>query len=55
MDKQEVKEEHKQQELPAEVKARTAAGQMEAARARMMDAVPTADVSSPTRPTSPSR
>ena len=44
MDKQEVKDEHKQQELPARSRARSAAAAMELARARMMDAVPTADV-----------
>ena len=44
MDKQEVKEEHKQQELPTEVKGAQRRRAMELARARMMDAVPTADV-----------
>jgi flagellar biosynthetic protein FlhB len=44
MDKQEVKEEHKQEELPAEVKGAQRRRAMELARARMMDAVPTADV-----------
>jgi len=44
MDKQEVKDEHKQQELPAEVKGMQRRRAMEMARARMMDAVPTADV-----------
>jgi flagellar biosynthetic protein FlhB len=44
MDKQEVKEEHKQQELPAEIKGAQRRRAMELARARMMDAVPTADV-----------
>jgi flagellar biosynthesis protein FlhB len=44
MDKQEVKDEHKQQELPAEVKSMQRRRAMEMARARMMDAVPTADV-----------
>jgi flagellar biosynthetic protein FlhB len=44
MDKQEVKDEHKQQELPAEVKGLQRRRAMEMARARMMDAVPTADV-----------
>ena len=44
MDKQEVKDEHKQQELPAEVKGMQRRRGMEMARARMMDAVPTADV-----------
>ena len=44
MDKQEVKDEHKQQELPSEVKGAQRRRAMELARARMMDAVPTADV-----------
>jgi flagellar biosynthesis protein FlhB len=44
MDKQEVKDEYKQQELPSEVKAQQRRRAMELARARMMDAVPTADV-----------
>ncbi len=44
MDKQEVKDEHKQQELPAEVRGMQRRRGMELARARMMDAVPTADV-----------
>jgi flagellar biosynthesis protein FlhB len=44
MDKQEVKDEHKQQELPSEVKSMQRRRAMEMARARMMDAVPTADV-----------
>jgi flagellar biosynthetic protein FlhB len=44
MDKEEVKREHKQQELPAEVKGTQRRRAMELARARMMDAVPTADV-----------
>jgi flagellar biosynthetic protein FlhB len=44
MDKQEVKDEHKQQELPAEVKSMQRRRAMEMASARMMDAVPTADV-----------
>ena len=44
MDKQEVKDEQKQQELPAEVGRACAAARCELARARMMDAVPTADV-----------
>jgi flagellar biosynthetic protein FlhB len=44
MDKQEVKDEHKQQELPSEVKGQQRRRAMEMARARMMDAVPTADV-----------
>jgi flagellar biosynthesis protein FlhB len=44
MDKEEVKQEHKQQELPSEVKGMQRRRGMELARARMMDAVPTADV-----------
>jgi flagellar biosynthesis protein FlhB len=44
MDKEEVKREHKQQELPTEVKGAQRRRAMELARARMMDAVPTADV-----------
>ena len=44
MDKQEVKDEGKQQQLPAEVKGAQRRRAMELARARMMDAVPTADV-----------
>ena len=44
MDKQEVKEEAKQQQLPPEVKGALRRRQMAAARARMMAAVPTADV-----------
>ena len=44
MDKQEVKDEHKQQQLPSEVKSAQRRRAMEMARARMMDAVPTADV-----------
>jgi flagellar biosynthetic protein FlhB len=44
MDKQEVKEEHKQEELPAEIRGAQRRRAMEMARARMMDAVPTADV-----------
>jgi flagellar biosynthesis protein FlhB len=44
MDKEEVKQEHKQQELPAEVRGMLRRRAMEMARARMMDAVPTADV-----------
>ena len=44
MDKQEVKQEHKQQELPNEIKAAQRRRAMELAKARMMDAVPTADV-----------
>jgi flagellar biosynthetic protein FlhB len=48
MDKQEVKEEHKQQQLPPEVRAAMRRRQVAAARARMMQAVPTADVVVPT-------
>jgi flagellar biosynthetic protein FlhB len=44
MDKQEVKEEHKQYALPAEVRAAMRRRQLANARARMMQAVPTADV-----------
>jgi flagellar biosynthesis protein FlhB len=44
MDKQEVKEEMKQQSLPAEVKMTMRRRQMMASRARMMAAVPEADV-----------
>ena len=44
MDKQDVKDEYKQQQLPAEVKSAQRRRAMELARARMMDAVPTADV-----------
>jgi flagellar biosynthetic protein FlhB len=44
MDKQEVRDELKNQDLPAEVKGQIRRRAMEAARARMMDAVPTADV-----------
>jgi flagellar biosynthesis protein FlhB len=44
MDKEEVKREHKQQELPSEIKGAQRRRAMELARARMMDAVPTADV-----------
>ncbi|HEY3189626.1 MAG TPA: flagellar biosynthesis protein FlhB [Solirubrobacteraceae bacterium] len=44
MDKQEVKEEAKQQQLPPEVRGALRRRQMAAARARMMAAVPTADV-----------
>ncbi len=43
-DKEEVKQEHKQQELPSEVKGMQKRRAIELARARMMDAVPTADV-----------
>ncbi len=44
MDKQEVKDEAKQQMLPAEVRAALRRRQMSIARARMMADVPTADV-----------
>jgi flagellar biosynthetic protein FlhB len=44
MDKQEVREEAKGQDLPAEVKGAIRRRQREAARARMMAAVPDADV-----------
>jgi flagellar biosynthetic protein FlhB len=44
MDKQSVKEEGKQQELPAEVKQAQRRRAFELSSARMMDAVPTADV-----------
>jgi flagellar biosynthesis protein FlhB len=44
MDKQEVKDEHKQQSLPNEVKSMQRRRAMELANARMMDDVPTADV-----------
>jgi flagellar biosynthetic protein FlhB len=44
MNKQEVKDEHKQQELPGEVKGAQRRRAMQLARTRMMDAVPTADV-----------
>src|SRR3712207_4024817 len=44
MDKQEVKDEAKQQELPAEVKGQIRRRQIAGARARMMAEVPTADV-----------
>jgi flagellar biosynthesis protein FlhB len=44
MDKQEVKDEYKQQSLPSEVKSMQRQRAMQFARARMMDAVPTADV-----------
>jgi flagellar biosynthetic protein FlhB len=44
MDKEEVKQEFKQQQLPAEIKSQQKRRAMEMARARMMDAVPTADV-----------
>ncbi|HWM08112.1 MAG TPA: flagellar biosynthesis protein FlhB [Solirubrobacteraceae bacterium] len=44
MDLEEVKQEHKQQELPSEVKGMQKRRAIELASARMMDAVPTADV-----------
>ncbi len=44
MDKQEVKDEHKQQELPGEVKGAQRRRARELAARRMMDDVPTADV-----------
>jgi flagellar biosynthesis protein FlhB len=44
MEKHEVKEEAKQQQVPAEVRNALRRRQMQAARARMMAAVPTADV-----------
>jgi flagellar biosynthetic protein FlhB len=44
MDKQEVKDEAKQQELPAEIKRAQKRKAFELASRRMMDAVPTADV-----------
>ena len=44
MDMQEVKDEFKQQGVPAEVRNAQRRRQMQAAQARMMDAVPTADV-----------
>jgi flagellar biosynthesis protein FlhB len=44
MDKQEVKDEHKSTELPAEVRGAIRRRQMQQARARMMADVPTADV-----------
>jgi flagellar biosynthetic protein FlhB len=44
MDKQEVKDEGKQQQLPAEVRSQIRRRQMAASRARMMAEVPTADV-----------
>jgi flagellar biosynthesis protein FlhB len=44
MDKEEVKQEHKQQELPSEVRGAQRRRAIEMSRARMMDAVPTADV-----------
>jgi flagellar biosynthetic protein FlhB len=44
MDKQEVKDESKQQQVPAEVRSEIRRRQMAASRARMMAAVPDADV-----------
>jgi flagellar biosynthetic protein FlhB len=44
MDKQEVKDEHKQTEMPAEVRNARRRKAFELAAQRMMDAVPTADV-----------
>ena len=44
MDKEEIKQEHKQQELPSEIRGAQRRRALELARARMMDAVPTADV-----------
>jgi flagellar biosynthetic protein FlhB len=44
MDKQSVKDEHKSTELPPEVRGAIRRRQMQAARARMMAEVPTADV-----------
>jgi flagellar biosynthetic protein FlhB len=44
MDKQELRDEHKGQDLPQEVKGQIKRRGMEAARKRMMDDVPTADV-----------
>jgi flagellar biosynthesis protein FlhB len=44
MDKQEVRDEAKNQDLPAEVRSMIRRRQMEAARKRMMSNVPTADV-----------
>ncbi len=44
MDKEEVKQEHKRRSCPNEVKGAQRRRAMELARARMMDAVPTADV-----------
>jgi flagellar biosynthetic protein FlhB len=44
MDRQEVKEEQKQYQLPPEVRAAMRRRQVAAARARMMQAIPTADV-----------
>ena len=44
MDHQEIKQEFKQQGLPAEIKSAQRRRAMELSRARMMDAVPSADV-----------
>jgi flagellar biosynthetic protein FlhB len=44
MDKEEVKQEFKQQGLPAEIKSAQRRRAMELSRSRMMDAVPSADV-----------
>jgi flagellar biosynthesis protein FlhB len=44
MDKEEVKQEFKQMQLPAEIKSAQRRRAMELSRSRMMDAVPTADV-----------
>ena len=44
MDHEEIKQEFKQQGLPAEIKSAQRRRAMELSRARMMDAVPTADV-----------
>jgi flagellar biosynthesis protein FlhB len=44
MDKEEVKQEHKQQELPPEIRGAQRRRAFEMSRARMMDDVPTADV-----------
>ena len=44
MDKEEIKQEFKQQGLPAEIKSAQRRRAMELSRARMMDAVPSADV-----------
>jgi flagellar biosynthetic protein FlhB len=44
MDKEEIKQEFKQQGLPAEIKSAQRRRAMELSRSRMMDAVPTADV-----------
>jgi flagellar biosynthesis protein FlhB len=44
MDHEEIKQEFKQQELPAEIKSQQRRRAMEMSRGRMMEAVPTADV-----------